>query len=514
MIRYREIIRLRSKGVSYRNIAYSCGCSKSTAQTVIKKATAAGLCWPLPEQIDDAEVYRILFAKGRRSSEKVEPDFEHVNRELLRRGVTLMLCWNEYCKKCIDENREPYQYSAFCRHYRAWAKTQNVVAHLEHRPAQSMMVDWAGKTMQTLDRDTGEIHKVYVFVACLPYSAHLYAEGFHSMDSEAWMSAHINAFEYFGGITPIVIPDNLKTGVTKNTTGELVLNRNYRRMAEYYGFAVIPARPRKPRDKAAVESGVGVVTRSAIAPLRDKVFFSLDDLNDALWERMSEIASRPFQKREGSRKSIFLGEERDALCPLPPRRFEVYVSKTVTVPYNYHISVDSIYYSVPFTLTKQEVELRITKSSVAVYAKSERVAMHKRSYGRRGSYITNPDHMPDTHKDFTEWNGDRFRRWAATIGGGVADVIDAILISKPIEQQTYRSCRAVIALGDRYGNTRLDEACTRALAINRTPSYKTVKTLIARIADDPDDSTDNTFAYLRGADYFDSTEQGDDDNGQ
>jgi len=514
MIKYREIIRLRSKGVSYRNIAYSCGCSKSTAQTVIKKATAAGLCWPLPEKIDDAEVYRILFVTGRRTTEKVEPDFEHVNRELLKSGVTLMLCWNEYCKRCIDENREPYQYSAFCRHYRAWAKTQNVVAHLEHRPGEIIMVDWAGTTMETIDRDTGEAHKVYVFVACLPYSAHLYAEGFHSMDSESWMRAHINAFEYFGGVTPIVIPDNLKTGITKNTIDELIVNRNFRRLAEYYGFAVIPARPRKPRDKAAVESGVGVVTRSAIAPLRDQVFFSLDDLNDALADKMAEIASRPFQKREGSRQSVFFGEEKDALCPLPAQRFEVYVSKTATVPYNYHISVDSIYYSVPFTLAKQEVEVRITRNSVSVYARNERVAMHKRSYARRGTYVTNPDHMPDAHKDFTEWNGNRFRKWASQMGEGVAGVIAAILISKPIEQQTYRSCRAVIALADKYGNAKLDEACTRALAISKTPSYKTVKTLIAHIIDDADDQTDKTFAYLRGADYFNSTIQGDDSNGQ
>ena len=195
--------------------------------------------------------------------------------------------------------------------------------------------------------------------------------------------------------------------------------------------------------------------------------------------------------------------ERDALIPLPRQRFEIYVVKTATVPYNYHISVDSIFYSVPFTYAKREVELRISKSAVSVYDGSERIAMHKRTYAHKGSYVTNPDHMPDTHKDFTEWNAARFRRWAKEIGGGVADVIDAILASKPIEQQAYRSCRAIIALADRYGAATLDEACTRALSISRVPTYKAVKAIIDRMTDTTENRDANeSHAYLRGASYF------------
>ena len=503
MIKYREILRLRSKGVSIRNVAYSVGCSRTTVQSVIRKATARGLVWPLPEEIDDKEIYRIIFDRQKQATNKAEPDFEQVNKELLKKGVTLMLLWNEYCEKSISQGSEPYQYSAFCQKYRTWTKTNRIVAHLEHKPGEKLMVDWAGKTMEVIDPDTGEVHKVYIFVACLPYSSHLFAEGFYSMKQQSWQSAHINAFEYFGGVTPIVVPDNLKAGIVRNGFEELVINPSYRRLAEYYGFAVVPARVRKPRDKAAVEAGVGVVTRSAIAALRHHTFFDLSELNEALREKMVDISTRPFQKREGSRESVFLDQEKDTLMPLPPKRFEVYVTKTATVAYNYHISAESVFYSVPFTYVKEEVEIRISKNTVSVYMGTERIAIHKRSFGRRGNYVTNPDHMPDAHKDFVQWTGNRFRKWAKSIGVSTERVIDAILTSKKIEQQAYRSCRAVIALADTFGKDSLEKACARALEISKNPSYKTVKTIIARINDEYV-SDDNSHAYLRGASYFDT----------
>lgn len=511
MIRYREILRLRSSGVSIRNIAYSCECSKSTVQSVLKKAKSKGLCWPLPEEVDDRDIYRILFPKDEVSTDKVQPDFAQVNKELLKKGVTLMLCWSEYCESTIAQGKEPYQYSAFCHRYRAWAKTNQVVMHIERKPGEQMMVDWAGVAMEVVGRDNGEILKVYVFVACLPYSSHLYAEGFYRMDQEAWLTAHIHAFEYFGGVTPILVPDNLKTGIVKNGYDELIVNESYRRLSEYYGCAVVPARVGKPRDKGAVESGVGLITRQAMAPLRNRVFFDLCDLNLALKDKVIDICARPFQKREGSREGIFNAIEKPALIPLPHQRFEVYVVKTATVPYNYHVSVDSIFYSVPFQYVKREVEVRIARSTVSIYEGTARIAMHKRSSSYKGSYVTNLAHMPDTHKDFVEWTGDRFRAWAREKGAGVADVIDAVLASKPIEQQAYRSCRAIMALGDKYGDKTLDDACMRALSINRVPSYKTVSMLISRLPEQPaDKDRSEEHAYLRGAAYFENeSERGD-----
>ena len=258
------------------------------------------------------------------------------------------------------------------------------------------------------------------------------------------------------------------------------------------------------RDKAPVESGVGIITRQAIAALRNRVFFSLADLNDALAEKVTEINRRPFQKREGSRESIFIEQEKDALVPLPEKRFEVYVIKTQTVPYNYHVSVDSIFYSVPFQYVKQEVECRISKSMVSIYVQGERIASHRRSYAHKGFYVTNPSHMPDTHKDYTEWTGDRFKRWANEKGDAVKAVIECVLSSKPIEQQTYRSCHAIMALSKKHGDKNLNEACLRALAITRAPGYKTVKTILMRMdaANTNQFSDNNEFAYIRGAEYF------------
>lgn len=516
MIKYREILRLRNAGVSVRNIAYSCECSRSTVQGVFNKAKVKGLVWPLPEELDDKEIYRILFPKDSESSTKAAPDFARINKELLRKGVTLMLCWNEYCDEVLASGGDPYQYSAFCQRYHAWAKQNNVVMHIERRPAEQIMVDWAGTTMEVVDRDTGETNKVYIFVACLPYSNYLYVEGFYRMDQEAWLTAHVNTFEHLGGTTPILVPDNLKTGIVKNGYDELIINESYRRLSEYYGCVVVPARVRKPRDKAAVESGVNVVTRSCIAPLRNRLFFDLVDLNFAIKDLVTEINIRPFQKRIGSRETVFSEAEKDKLIPLPNKRFEVYVVKTATVPYNYHVSVESIFYSVPFQYVKQEVELRISKSTISIYVGSERVALHKRSHSYKGSYVTNPDHMPDAHKDFSEWTGSRFRSWAKTKGESVAQVIDCILATKPIEQQAYRSCHGVIALSKKHGDQALEKACGRALEINRAPSYKTIKTLITRLdteqSVEPED--DNTHAYLRGAKYFDAALERNPQNGQ
>lgn len=273
-----------------------------------------------------------------------------------------------------------------------------------------MQVDWVGDTMEVCDPDTGELHRVYVFVACLPFSSLMFAEGFYSMNQEAWISAHTHAFGFFSGTTPILVPDNCKTGVIKNTVAELVLNEQYRRMAEYYGCAIIPARPRRPKDKASVEMSVGVVEWQAIAPLRNRRFLSLSDLNLALQSRVDYLNDRPFQKREGSRNSTFLAQEKQMLLPLPARPFEMSVRKRATVNFNYHIAFEGVWYSVPFSFVRREVKIVATAKSVAINCDGSRIALHKRSYMRKGVYVTNPEHMPDAHRDFVEWDGNRFRK--------------------------------------------------------------------------------------------------------
>ncbi|MEC4273888.1 IS21 family transposase [Adlercreutzia sp. R25] len=506
MVKYREILRLHALGVSVRNIAFSCRCSTATVRAVTGRAKANGLSWPLPEEMGDRAIRDAIYPpKSKADPDKAPIDHEHIDAEMSRPGVTMMLLWSEYCEAATGQGKSPYMYSAFCDRHRSWAQAHKATMHMTHRPAEQMQVDYAGDTMEVVDIDTGELLKVHVFVACLPFSGKLYAKGAYDMKEESWVDAHVSAFSFFGGTTPIIVPDNLKQGVVKHTIDELVINEQYRRMAEYYGCAIVPGRPRRPRDKAAVEMGVRVIEQRAIAPLRNRVFTSLDELNDALMERVDEINARPFQKREGSRDEVFSRQEKALLVPLPHSPYEMVIRKGATVNFSYHVSFDGRWYSVPFAYVRREVEICATKSAVWIVCDGGRIAMHERSRGPKGSYSTNPDHMPDTHRDFTEWSGQRFRKWAKTIGVSCATAIDAILSSRKIEQQSYRSCRAVLALADKHGREALEQACAKALSYSPRPSYKTIKSILAGSVkvtrEDPDAG-----AYLRGSDYYTNLE--------
>lgn len=511
MVKYREILRRKSMGISVRNIAFSCKCSTATVRTVVDRAKACGLEWPLPEEMNDAAIRAVIYPKKPKvDASKAGIDHAHVDREMERPGVTMMVLWAEYCEAALASGREPYMYSAFCQKQRDWAMANKAAMHIERKPAQEMQIDYVGNTMGVLDVDTGEILKVHVFAAYLPYSGELYAEGFYDMKEESWVEAHVHTFSFFGGSVPIIVPDNLKQGIIKNTVDELVINEQYRRMAEYYGCAIVPARPRRPRDKGAVEMGVRVIEQRAMAPLRDRLFTSLAQLNAALLEKVCEINARAFQKREGSRDEVFIRQEKPLLVPLPGKPYEMVSRKTATVNFNYHVAFDGSWYSAPFSYVKREVEVCATKSAVWVVCDGERIAMHKRLHGPKGSYSTSPEHMPDSHRDFVEWDGKRFRRWAREIGPACEGVVDGILKSRKIEQQSYRSCRGVLSLARKHGRQMLEQACAKALSYSPRPSYKTVKSLIAKMAEsvpeDPDDG-----AYLRGNDYYQSLGEGDDE---
>ena len=372
--------------------------------------------------------------------------------------------------------------------------------HIDRKPAEQIQVDWVGDTMEVVDPDTGEVLKVYVFVACLPYSGYMYAEGFYDMKAESWVTAHVNAFSFFGGSTPILVPDNLRTGITKNTVAELVVNEQYRMMAEHYGTAVVPARPRKPKDKGAVEMSVGVIERRAIAALRNRRFMSLGELNKALLGRVGTINSTPFQKRDGSRESVFLGQEKDLLIPLPAQPYAMTTRKTATVNSNYHVAFDGAWYSVPFTFANRAVEVIATKDSVAIAADGQRIAMHQRVREGQNPWSTKQSHMPENHREYLAWNGDRFRAEAAKVGPSCSEVMSSILASHRIEQQAYRSCKGLISLSRTHGRSSLEQACAKALSYTARPSYKTVKSVLASLVvqADPDDG-----AYLRGDGFYD-----------
>ena len=324
-----------------------------------------------------------------------------------------------------------------------------------------MEVDWAGQTAEITDNETGAIIAASIFVAVLPYSGYAYVEAFLGQDQEAWVTAHVNAYRFFGGVTRILVPDNLKSGVIKNTRDDIVLNKSYQEMAEHYGTAVVPTRVRAPRDKATVEGAVGHVSTFILAAIRNQRFFTLRELNKVIKERLHALNHRQFQKKDGSRASMF-SEERAVLLPLPSREYEYATWKIATVQYNYHVSVDGQFYSIPYEYIKRKVDVRLTHSTVEVFFECSRICSHVRLYGRQGQYSTQEAHMPPNHQQYAQWSGERFRKWAAQIGPNTATVVEAILTGYKVEQQGYRAYMALLKLSDNYTPQRLEAACYKA----------------------------------------------------
>jgi transposase len=429
-----------------------------------------------------------------------------------KRGVTLTLLWNEYRAQCRDAGEIPFMYSAFCDRYRAYAVRNKATMHLEHKPGEQMEVDWAGKTMEVTDNVTGGAIPAYVFVAVLPCSGYAYVEAFFSRNQENWIAAHVNAYQHFGGVTRILVPDNLKTGVDRIDWYTPVINRSYHEMAEHYGTAVVPARVRKPKDKPSVEGAVGVVSTWIIAALRNWKFFSLRELNEAVWEKLTEFNEKPFQKKPGSRKSVFMEEEQPQLQPLPSRPFELAEWKVCTVAFNYHVTADKMFYSVPYEYIKREVNVRLTRGTVEVFHNGTRIASHARRHGHPGQYATLQEHMPEDHRNYVQWNAERFLSWAKAIGENTVAVTKAILASRKIEQQAYRTCIALLKLAERYSLPRLESACKRALFYSPSPGIKSVQTILATEQDllpdeEPEHDSSSDFSFTRGRGYY----GGDDD---
>jgi len=436
-----------------------------------------------------------------------EPDYEQIHREMSKRGVTLSLLWNEYCAQCRQADEVPFMYAAFCNRYRRYAVNNKATMHLEHKPGEKMEVDWAGQTMVVTDNVTGELIPAYIFVAVLPCSGYAYAEAFFSRTQESWIAAHVNAYQHFGGVTRILVPDNLKTGVDRVDWYTPVINRSYQEMAEHYGTAIIPARIRKPKDKPSVEGTVGKINTWVIAALRHWKFFTLQELNEAIFDKLDQFNRKPFQKMSGSRYSVFLEEEQPHLAPLPDRPFELAEWRVCIVAFNYHITADKMLYSVPHEYIKREVNVRLTRGTVEIFCKGTRIASHSRRYGHPGQYATLSEHMPEDHLKFVQWSGERFLSWAKAIGENTVAVTKAILTSRKIEQQTYRTCMALLKLADKYSPTRLEAACKRGLSYSPSPGFKSIQTILATEQDhlpDEESSRDASadFGFTRGRDYW------------
>jgi transposase len=491
-------------GLNHSQIAESAASSRPTVIRVLQRAQALELDWQTAESLSDREFAEKLNPlDGGKPTYKM-PDCEYIHRELAKPGMTQQLLWFEYCDRCRATGEVPYQLTQFKTHYREYVTKTKATMHIQRKPGELMEVDWAGQTAHLTNADTGEVLDVYLFVSVLPYSGYAYAETFFSQNQDAWITAHVNAYSFFGGVTRILTPDNLKTGVIKNTRSELVLNKTYQEMAEHYGTAIIPARVRTPKDKATVEGTVGNISSFILASIRDQTFFTLQELNAVIREKLHAFNHKQFQKKDGSR-AIWFAEERAFLLPLPRNSYEMSVWKTATVSFNYHIAVDEQYYSVPFEYIKRKVDVRVTRHVVEVFLEGGRICSHVRLHGRRGQYSTVDAHMPPNHQKYMEWNGERFRKWATNIGSNTAAVVEAILTGYKVEPQGYRACMALLKLSDQYTSTRLEAACTKALFYTPRPSCKSIQTILKSGQDkqsEEKNATSSEFGFTRGADYY------------
>jgi len=507
MTDYREVLRLASLGISKTKIAESMEITRPTVNSILQRAAFHGLTWQEAQMLSERELAIKFKAPIDGAGAYKLPDYERVHRELSKPGVTQLLLWEEYCGKCREEGTIPYRLTQFKKRYREYAATSRATMHIGRKPGELLEVDWAGQTAVIVDSDTGEVIPAYLFVAALPYSGYAYCEAFTDMKENSWITGHVHAYGFFGGVTKMLVPDNLKTGVTKNTKAEFILNKTYQEMAEHYGTAVIPTRVRAPKDKATVEGVVSVVSTCILAAVRNEKFFSLRELNNAVKERLLTFNTKPFQKKDGSRRSLFT-EEMEYLLPLPRNAFEVSEWKTATVQYNYHISVDFQNYSVPFEFIKKRVEVRVTPNIIEVFHEGIRICSHRRLTGRTGQYSTLEEHMPQEHREYTKWNGDRFRSWAAKIGEKTLTVVNAILSSQRVEQQGYKGCMALLKMTDEYPKARLEAACAKALYYTPRPGYKQILSILKSgedtIGAEPAQyrAKQSEFSFVRGPEYY------------
>jgi len=475
MRKIKEVLRLRFEHQqSARQIAKSCDIARSTVKEYLDRAQKTGVPWPLPPEWDDAALENRLFPPlPLISPEKRQmPPMEYLHQERKKKGVTLQLLWHEY----KEGNPEGYQYSQFCELYRQWLDKLDVCLRQEYRAGEKLFVDYAGQTLPIHDPFTGQTREAYLFVATLGTSNYTFAEATLTQDLPSWIQSHVHAFEFFNGVAEILVPDNLKTGVTHPCRYEPDLNPTYQDLAEHYGTVVIPARVRKARDKAKVESAVLIAERWILAALRNHRFFSLAEVNQAISEKLIDFNHRKFQKLNTTRQELFENLDRPALKPLPETPYEYADWKKAKVNIDYHIEVDGHYYSVPYQLVKESVEIRFTSTTIEVLFKNRRVASHPRSY-RRGGFTTLKEHMPKAHQKYLEWTPSRIIRWAAQTGPHTEKLITHILESKPHPQQGFRSCLGIIRLGKQYPKERLEAACAYALSIHGF-FYKSVQSIL------------------------------------
>jgi len=477
MRKIREILRLKCEcHLTDRQIAKSCCVARSTVASYLSKIKSAGLKWPLPENLNDTDIYNLMYkSRGNRSGIKRNmPPMDYIHNELKKKGVTLQLLWYEY----KQNNPDGYQFSYFCELYQKWAKKLDIALRQRHNAGEKLFIDYAGQTVPVHDPETGKITDAQIFIAVLGASNYTFVEATPSQALPYWIKSHIHAFEFFKGVAHILVPDNLKSGVTHPSRYEPDINPTYNDMALHYNAAVVPARPGKPKDKAKVEHAVKFAESWIIAALRNHTFFSFAELNRAIARKLIELNDKKFQKLDTTRREMFEKIDKPALKPLPVASYEYAQWKKARVNIDYHIEFDRHYYSVPYQLRKEQVDIRFTDTTVEVLYKNKRVASYYRSY-KKGGFTTRPEHMPKSHQKYLEWTPSRIINWAGKNGPKTAQLVMAIMNNRRHPEQGFRACLGVMRLCKRYSNERLEKACERAIAI-KSYSYKSVESILKK----------------------------------
>lgn len=493
----REVLRLKAERVSDRQIAVAIGSSRSTVQECLRRCREAELTWPLPDEMDEAALHARLYRRGVPLSRTPQPDFAHLHRELGRRGVTRLLLWEEY----KSAHPDGWQYSVFCDQYRRWLARQERVLRQEHAPGEKLFVDYAGQTVPIIDPHTGECRAAQIFVAVLGCSNLTHAEATWTQGAADWLGSHVRALVAFGGVPRAIVPDNLKSGVKKAHRYEPEINPAYQDFAEHYGVAILPARVRKPRDKAKVETGVLIVERWILARLRNRQFFSLGELNGVIRELLERLNSRAFKKIEGCRRSRFDALERAALRPLPLRAYEFGQWKQAKVHPDYHIEVGRAYYSVPYALIGERVDVRLTAGGVEVFHRGQLVAAHPKAR-QRGERSTRRGHRPEGHVAVIDRSLALTLTRAEAIGAATTQLIRTQATRRMHPEETLRSAQGILRLAHDFSPAQLEHACERALAL-KSYSYRTVRTLIATpepVRSQP--ALDLVHEHVRGPAYY------------
>jgi transposase len=503
MRKIKDILRLRSElSLSHRDIASSIKASSSTVGECLRRTKEAGLSWPLPEHLDDEQLEQMLYSPIRNQTSQISHDFDwkQIHSELRRKGVTRYLLWYDY----KQEHPEGLSYSRFCKRYRKWLKTIDACMRQTYKFGEKMFVDYTGVTISVMEN--GNLITAQIFVACLGGSNYTFVEATKTQSLPDWIDSHTRAFSYFGGAPEIVVPDNLKSGVKHPHLYEPDLNPTYDDMAEHYGVAVMPARVATPRDKAKVEQAVQHVERQILAKLRDRQFFSIYELNQAIKPLLEEINAKPFQKLPGSRKSRF-EIEKESLRPLPSTPYIFAEWKKARLGADYHIALDKHYYSAPHILIDKKLDVRYSSKTVEIFCQGKRVASHRRSY-QKGGYTTLPEHMPESHRQHAAWTPQRIINWAKKNGEYTSRLAEKIIESRRHPQQGFRSCLGIIRLGKSYGD-RLEKACERAFFFGAY-SYKSVESILKNNLDNQPlpsknihpQATEQRHEHVRGSDYF------------